>query len=123
MTLRHAFARLAVCCVAVLAISGTAAAADRKTTNMLLGAGLGAAAGAVLSEGDPMLILGGAAAGGVLGNVLTEDRKRYDRSHRRHYNGSKHNARPKHHYASKHNVHGYKKHHKKHRKHDRRYRR
>lgn len=111
MTLRYAFTRFAVCGLAAFAVSTAAFASDRKTTNTLLGAGLGAAAGAVLSEGDPMLTLGGAAAGGVLGNILTEDRKHYDRSHRRHYKG------PKHHYAGKHASHGYKKHHKKHRKH------
>jgi len=32
------------------------------------------AAGAVFSGGDPLYALGGAAAGGLLGNVLTEDR-------------------------------------------------
>src|SRR3546814_13346933 len=56
------------------------AMASDKTTNTLLGAGLGAAAGALLSEGDPLLTLGGAAAGGVLGNILTEDH-RYNGRH------------------------------------------
>lgn len=122
MTLRYVLTRFAVSGLAALAVS-TTAVADDKTTNTLLGAGLGAAAGAVLSEGDPMLTLGGAAAGGVLGNILTEDKKRYDRSHRRHYKGPKHNYGPKHHYANnKHYNRGHKKHHKKHRKHHRHHR-
>lgn|SRR5690554_60828 len=121
MTLRYVLTRFAVCGLAALAVS-TTAVADDKTTNTLLGAGLGAAAGAILSEGDPMLTLGGAAAGGVLGNILTEDKKHYDRSYRRHYKGPKHSYGPKHHYASKHYNRGHKKHHKKHRKHHRHHR-
>lgn len=82
MKLVHMFVRFAFAGVVAMALAGGAHAADRKTTNTLLGAGLGAAAGAVLSEGDPMLTLGGAAAGGVLGNVLTED-------HNKKWNGKK----------------------------------
>lgn len=68
--------------------------ASNKTTNTILGAGLGAAAGAVFSEGDPLYTLGGAAAGGVLGNILTEN-ERDHRSYR-----SKHSSHPKHRYVS-----------------------
>lgn len=122
MTARLAFARFTLCSLVALAVSTSALAADRKTTNTILGAGLGAAAGAVLSEGDPMLTLGGAAAGGILGHVLTEDRKHHDRSYRRHYKGPKHHYRAKPRYVSKSHHHGYKKHHKKHRKHGRHHR-
>lgn len=115
MTLHPAFARYVFCGLLAIAMSGPAVAADKKTTNTILGAGLGAAAGAVLSQGDPMLTIGSAAAGGVLGHILTEDEKRYDRSHRRYSKG------PKHHYVNKHNGHGHHKH-KKHRKHKRHYR-
>ena len=94
-----------------LAMAGNAAAADRKSTNTILGAGLGAATGAVLSEGDPMTTLGGAAAGGLLGNILTEDYghhhwKHHDRSYRSNYHRV--NSR---YFPGKHH---YKKHHKKH---------
>ncbi|SHG78541.1 hypothetical protein [Pollutimonas bauzanensis] len=69
-------AQFAIAGLMALAVATSASAADRKTTNTLLGAGLGAVAGAVLTQGDPLLTLGGAAAGGLLGNVLTEDRGR-----------------------------------------------
>lgn len=91
-----------------------AAAADRKTTNTILGAGIGAAAGAVLSQGDTLATLGGAAAGGVLGNILTEEprkRRHYGHSHSRkhvhHHRGKPHHA----HYASHGKGHGKHKHH------------
>ena len=120
-TTRHILARLIFCTLGAFAISTSAAAADRKTTNMILRAGLGAAGGAVVSEGDPMLTLGGAAAGGVLGHVLTDDRKHHNRSYRRHYKGPKHHYGGKHYHVSK-SYRGHKKHHKKHRKHHRRHR-
>lgn len=87
MKLTHTFARFACVGAIIMAMASGAHAADRKTTNTLLGAGLGAAAGALMSEGDPMLILGGAAAGGVLGNVLTENRSSHSRG-RKHYKKS-----------------------------------
>lgn len=74
MKLATQIAQLAVAGVMAVGLASNAAASD-KTTNTLLGAGLGAAAGALLSEGDPLLTLGGAAAGGVLGNVLTDERR------------------------------------------------
>ncbi|HZH56056.1 MAG TPA: hypothetical protein VFD96_02645 [Burkholderiaceae bacterium] len=59
---------------------------DRRHNNTMVGAGLGAAAGAVVSQGNPWYTLGGAAAGGVLGNILTED----DRRSRHRAHGNKH---------------------------------
>lgn len=97
--------------VIALLLTAPVQAASDKTTNTLLGAGLGAAAGAVLSEGDPMLTLGGAAAGGVLGNVLTKDsHRRY--SHKKHSN-RKYSKHPNYRYA-KHSHHNgrSKKHHR-----------
>lgn len=84
MKLMHTFSRFACVGVIAMAMASGAQAADRKTTNTLLGAGLGAAAGALMSDGDPMLTLGGAAAGGVLGNVLTENRSSHSHGHK-HY--------------------------------------
>ncbi|NYT66566.1 hypothetical protein H0A58_11385 [Alcaligenaceae bacterium] len=96
MKLMTRIAHLAIAGVMAMGLASTAMASD-KTTNTLLGAGLGAAAGALLSEGDPLLTLGGAAAGGVLGNVLTEDH-RYSKRHwrgddRRSYRGGHNNYR------------------------------
>ncbi|MCQ9616486.1 hypothetical protein L1889_07000 [Paenalcaligenes niemegkensis] len=78
MKLTTRIAHFAIAGAMALGLASNVMAADKKTTNTILGAGLGAAAGAVFSEGDPMLTLGGAAAGGVLGHVLTEDRKYKD---------------------------------------------
>src|SRR5690606_17490931 len=112
MKLSRQIAKVALAGLLALTTTGTAFA-DEKTTNTILGAGLGAAAGAVLSEGDVMMTLGGAAAGGVLGNILTEDRKHrhwkgHDRSYRsdRRYVDNR-NHRGKHHYKKHH----HKKHH------------
>ena len=60
----------------------TAALADKQGRNTIIGAGLGGAAGALISEGDPWVILGGAAAGGVLGHVITDDDDRGRHRHR-----------------------------------------
>lgn len=76
--------RFALVGALALTATGTAMASDRGN-NTLLGAGLGAAAGAIFSQGDPLATLGGAAAGGVLGNVLTEDRRSNNWRGDRHY--------------------------------------
>src|SRR5690606_37323270 len=85
--------RLTVIGLLAFAMAGCASARDRKTDNTLIGAGLGAAAGAVISQGGPRYTIGGAAAGGLLGNVLTEERRYsrpgWDRG-RNHYNGPPH---------------------------------
>lgn len=74
---------LALLTALAMATMSPASAGD-KTTNTILGAGIGAAAGAVLSQGDTLATLGGAAAGGVLGNILTEEpRKRRHSAHSR----------------------------------------
>lgn len=86
MKLITRIAQFAMAGAMAVGLASNALASD-KTTNTLLGAGLGAAAGAILSDGDPLLTLGGAAAGGVLGNVLTDDR-RYSGHRRRGYEGN-----------------------------------
>lgn len=75
MTTRSNLARLALVGLLAFSMAGCASARDRKTDNTLIGAGLGAAAGAVISQGDPLYTIGGAAAGGLLGNILTEERR------------------------------------------------
>lgn len=98
--------------VGLIAISLAGCASNtRKENNTLAGTGLGAAAGAVLSQGDPLYTLGGAAAGGVLGNILTEDRRghgasrggrshaapKHSRAHRAHHRGGPKHSRSRHH--------------------------
>ena len=104
-----------------MAAVNPAAAADRKTTNTILGAGIGAAAGAVLSQGDTLATLGGAAAGGVLGNILTEEPRKHrhaSRSHKSPRHVHHHRGKPYHaHYASQGKGKGKWKHHHKHHKH------
>lgn len=46
-----------------------------KTGDTILGAGIGALGGALLSDGDIWGTLGGAVAGGVVGNVVSGDGK------------------------------------------------
>lgn len=79
--------RIGMVSLLVLTLAGCATQ-SRKSNNTLAGAGLGAAAGAVLSQGDPLFTVGGAAAGGLLGNVLTKKDSNY-RSSNRHGNYSK----------------------------------
>src|SRR3546814_12244738 len=79
-----------------LAIS-TTALADDQTRNTIIGAGLGGVAGALLSDGDPLLTVGGMAAGGLLGNVITDDD---DRGRRHHWNRERDRGR-----AHSHNPH------------------
>ncbi|WP_454765346.1 glycine zipper 2TM domain-containing protein [Cupriavidus campinensis] len=46
-----------------------------KQRNTAIGAGVGAVGGAVLTGGDALGTLGGAAVGGVIGNVTTPSHK------------------------------------------------
>lgn len=73
----YATAAVLVCSTAV-----TPVFADRKTTNTIIGVGVGALAGALLSNGDPWAALGGAAAGGFVGNVATHDHNHGERDYR-----------------------------------------
>jgi len=47
-----------------------------KQRNTAIGAGVGAVGGAVLTGGDALGTVGGAAVGGVIGNVTTPSGKR-----------------------------------------------
>ncbi|AEC22192.1 hypothetical protein PT7_3652 [Pusillimonas sp. T7-7] len=68
------FGRLIVVGLMAFVLAGCASSYDRRANNTMIGAGLGAATGAVISGGDPLYAIGGAAAGGLLGNILTQDR-------------------------------------------------
>ena len=105
MKIRHSFAQMAIVGLLALAVAGPASAVTRKERNTVIGAGVGALAGAVLTEGNVLATLGGAAAGGVLGNIITEDRREYrsrgrDRGHHGHYHKVKHSKKHGHHYRS-----------------------
>jgi len=78
------FGRLIVVGLMAFALAGCASSYDRKANNTMMGAGLGAAAGAVVSGGDPIYAIGGAAAGGLLGNILTKERNYSSRDGHRH---------------------------------------
>ncbi len=71
--------------ILALAVAGPAAAARHKERNTLIGVGVGALAGSLLSNGDPWATVGGAVAGGVIGNVTTHDRRRDDYRRDRYY--------------------------------------
>lgn len=71
--------KLALIGLTTLALAGCATHHDRRANNTMVGAGVGAAAGAVVSQGNPWFTLGGAAAGGILGHVLTDDDRRRSR--------------------------------------------
>jgi osmotically inducible lipoprotein OsmB len=80
----------------LMAITAAAPAmADRETRNTVIGAGVGGVAGAVLSNGDPWATVGGAAAGGLIGNLATSNNNHHDRG--RHYD--RHDRRYSHHRA------------------------
>lgn len=87
--LNHRLTKLALAGLTALALAGCATHHDRKANNTMIGAGLGAATGAVVSQGNPWYAIGGAAAGGLLGNILTDDDRRsrsWDNDRRsRHY--------------------------------------
>lgn len=57
--------------------------ADRREKNTWIGVGVGALAGGLLSNGDPLAMLGGAAAGGWVGNVTTPNDRDRHRAHGR----------------------------------------
>lgn len=102
--------------VLALGAVNPAVAADRKTTNTILGAGIGAAAGAVLSQGDTLATLGGAAAGGVLGHILTEEPRKPRHASRPHHHHRHvhHRGKPPHAYYASSGKGKWKHHHKRH---------
>ncbi len=61
-----------------IAVASMAGCADMspKQRNTAIGAGVGAVGGAVLTGGDALGTLGGAAVGGVIGNVTTDNPRR-----------------------------------------------
>jgi osmotically inducible lipoprotein OsmB len=65
--------RLTAAIAATLVIAGTLGGCSNMTPrerNTAVGAGVGAAAGTVLTNGSPAGVIGGAAVGGVIGNQV-----------------------------------------------------
>jgi len=88
------FGAVALAALFAIGAAADAGARSKKTRNTLIGAGLGAAGGALLTHGDPWGALGGAAAGGLIGNVITDDHHRHDwRHHDRRYYDNRHDRR------------------------------
>ncbi len=64
--------------LAVLALAVSLSACENMSTrdkNTAIGAGIGAAGGAVLTGGSAVGTVGGAAVGGVIGNQVGKDKK------------------------------------------------
>jgi len=73
-------------------LAGAPQAHASKTGDTLLGAGIGALGGALLTDGDIWGTLGGAVAGGVVGHVVSgdgKDKKHHYKNHRK-YKKHKH---------------------------------
>jgi osmotically inducible lipoprotein OsmB len=60
--------------VALAALSGCADM-SRRDRDLAVGAGVGAVTGSALTGGSALGTLGGAAAGGVIGNEVSKDRR------------------------------------------------
>jgi osmotically inducible lipoprotein OsmB len=71
-TIRDRSIRFALTAVTTVALVGLGACSDmsRRDRNTAIGAGVGAAAGAVLTNGSGVGTVGGAAVGGVIGNQV-----------------------------------------------------
>lgn len=87
---RSGLGRTGLALVLTAGLAGCADMSSRETRNTAIGAGVGGLGGAILSGGDPWVTGGGAVAGGVIGNILTDDdddrdRYRRDRDRRRPY--------------------------------------
>ena len=74
--MRTPFQRLAVSTIAAALMLGIAGCGGMSTRNKdtAIGAGLGAAGGAILTDGSAMGTLGGAAVGGVVGNQVGKNK-------------------------------------------------
>ena len=69
---RHA--AVALTAAMLLGLTGCAGMSTRDR-NTAIGAGVGAVGGALLTNGNPLGTIGGAAVGGVIGNLVGRDRR------------------------------------------------
>jgi len=74
--MRTPFQRLAVSTIATAVMLGMVGCGGMSTRHKdtAIGAGLGAAGGAILTDGSVMGTLGGAAVGGVVGNQVGKNK-------------------------------------------------
>ena len=75
MNTLHSLSKAVLVGIAVASLAGCADMTP-KQRNTAIGAGVGAVGGAVLTGGDALGTLGGAAVGGVIGNVTTDNHHR-----------------------------------------------
>jgi osmotically inducible lipoprotein OsmB len=69
------FASFSTSAVLLLAL-GACAGMSQHDKNMVIGAGVGAAGGAVLTGGAAAAVVGGAVVGGVIGHEIEKDKKK-----------------------------------------------
>ena len=81
------FAAAAAGALALTAVSAAPVSADDRERDALIGAGIGALAGAWLGNGDGTYIAGGAVAGAALGYASADDDDRYYRNGRYYRDG------------------------------------
>ncbi|PKO53486.1 MAG: osmotically-inducible lipoprotein B [Betaproteobacteria bacterium HGW-Betaproteobacteria-20] len=74
MKTTHSFSLITVIAVLLISLSGCSGMSTRDK-NTAIGAGVGAAAGAVLTGGGAVGTIGGAAVGGIIGNQIGKDDK------------------------------------------------
>ena len=74
MKILHKFAVVAMTAVVLLDVTACSGMSSRDKSTAI-GAGVGAAAGAVVTGGGVLGTLGGAAVGGVIGNQIGKDKK------------------------------------------------
>jgi osmotically inducible lipoprotein OsmB len=71
------FSHLSVYALLALGL-GACAGMSQHDKNMVIGAGIGAAGGAVLTGGSAAATVGGAVVGGVIGHEIAKDKKKQD---------------------------------------------
>jgi osmotically inducible lipoprotein OsmB len=80
MKTMHSFAVSAVAAAVLLGLGGCGDMSTRDK-DTAIGAGTGAVAGAILTNGSPLGVIGGAAVGGVVGNQVGKHEQREDGSY------------------------------------------
>jgi len=75
MKTMHRFAVSAVAAAMLLGLGGCGGM-DTRGQDTAIGAGAGAVAGAVLTGGSPLGVVGGAAVGGIVGNEVGKGDRR-----------------------------------------------
>ena len=74
MKTNQKFTNLTITVAVIISLSGCSSMSQREKSTAI-GAGVGAAAGAILTGGGLIFTVGGAAVGGVIGNQVGKDEK------------------------------------------------